>query len=236
MSDSSTGTIKSIRATSHQILVPWGTAIHGNGSPCSLVSCRAHQVSWRKQVPIQIVVPLTTKSESHNVKQEHDSSCLDLCLGLTLHWKAADLCYTKIPTKLPSQADLGLQAFCADFPIPLGKMGQPPLAALPKAQWYAETRSSSFPLCNCYAIPPLFSETAAREMPGRTSQELQFHPEAKHHPSAAGSQSPEAGAEQLLIGSSWWQNLASLQGNPSWLFLSSGRILTSSCVAWNKAH
>lgn len=85
-------------------------------------------------MPIQLVVPRISKSKSHNVKQEHDSSCLELCLGPSLRCKAARLRYTKIPTNLPSQADLVLKAFYADFPIPLGKMGQSPLAALPKAQ------------------------------------------------------------------------------------------------------
>lgn len=179
------------------------------------MSHRAHQVSWRKPVPKQLVVPHISKCKLHHVKQEHE-----LCLGLNLCWRAALLCYTKIPTNLPSQADFVLQAFYADFPVPLGNLGQSPLAALPKAQWYADT-GSLFPFSPLLCHPsPLFSQTAACKTPGRTSQGLQFHTEAKHHPSAAGSQSPEAGAEQPLIGSSWWQNPASLQGNPSWLFLS----------------
>lgn len=118
------------------------------------MSHRAHQVLRRKQMPIKLVVPRISKSNSHNVKQKHDCSCLELCLGLSLHWKTAPLCYTKIPTNLPSQVDLVLKAFYADLTIPKGKMGQPPL---PRAQWYAEACYPFFPpLQHHYAAPPGF--------------------------------------------------------------------------------
>lgn len=196
------------------------------------MSCRAHQVSWRKQMPQQLVVPISLKA-SHTTSNRNTTAPVWSCAWGSVC--AGELHFFVIPTNLPSQADLGLKAFYADFPIPLGNMGQSPLAALPKAQWYAEAGSPSFfPLCNT-AMPslPSFQSDSCMWNAWKDLTGLQFHTEAKHHPSAAGSQSPEAGAEQLLIGSSWWQNPASLQGNSSWLFLSSGRILTSFCLPWN---
>lgn len=114
----------------------------------------------------------------------------------------------------PARQTLSLNAFYADFAILVGKMGRSPLAALPRGTdmqkhimlfpFFATPRRPS---------PCLFSQTAARQIPGRSLQGLLSHTEAEHHPAAAG-QCLEAGAES---GCSLQQLMAEsclLQGNP----------------------
>lgn len=148
-------------------------------------------------------------------------------------WAALESCTTLIywdtykPTLI---ADLGLKAFYSDFSIPMGKMGQTPLKVLPRAQGYAEAHYPSFFSFGtppCCPSPLLYSQRAAHKMPGRTSQRLLLHTEAKHHYQLQG-----------VRARSKWQLMAEpcpSQGNPSWLLLSSDSIFTSSCLPWNTA-